>query len=236
MTQHFRSKLEDMNGSDNPMSNCQGGDVVNQRTSVSDHVNGLQHSTARSDVFVVNMERFSHIVEKDINANSRIALQRSLSRKGPARTGEKKISVNDRDSNTLSSSPRVVLTPQKISETANAGVTIRQHLYSRPKSPKALDAHAKEYKFYTTMLILFMTKNTKLLYMKAACWRRQQWPITRKSIIKSPLVIMAQLQPLPRANYYLEAEGSVSGDRLTHGSLIPERYSFSLQRCHAWEL
>ncbi|XP_051128178.1 uncharacterized protein LOC127249451 isoform X2 [Andrographis paniculata] len=118
MTQHFRSKLEDMNGSDNPMSNCQGGDVVNQRTSVSDHVNGLQHSTARSDVFVVNMERFSHIVEKDINANSRIALQRSLSRKGPARTGEKKISVNDRDSNTLSSSPRATLHESSMLEKA----------------------------------------------------------------------------------------------------------------------
>ncbi|KAK6149799.1 hypothetical protein DH2020_017324 [Rehmannia glutinosa] len=89
-------KLEDM-GSDNLMSS---------KISVSDHLN------TKSDSFVVDMERFSHLMEKDINANSRIT--RNLSRKGSARIGEMKITGNERDTTT---SPRASLlgvsTPEK---------------------------------------------------------------------------------------------------------------------------
>ncbi|KAL0353224.1 UNVERIFIED_CONTAM: hypothetical protein Sangu_0903700 [Sesamum angustifolium] len=95
---------------------------------VSDHVNGLQHhsSAAKSDSFVVDMERFSHLTEKDMNANSRITLvvwgmkklQRNLSRKVSARSGEKKIiATNERDTTLLATSPRATLhggsTPEK---------------------------------------------------------------------------------------------------------------------------
>lgn len=41
---------------------------------ISDHMNGLQYTSTKSDSFVVDMERFSHIIEKDINANSRITV------------------------------------------------------------------------------------------------------------------------------------------------------------------
>ncbi|KAK4711377.1 hypothetical protein R3W88_005890 [Solanum pinnatisectum] len=76
---------------------------------VSDHMNGLQYTSTKSDSFVVDMERFSHITEKDINANSRITLQRNLSRKGSFRSGEKKTNsnaVNEKDTNFTANSPR----------------------------------------------------------------------------------------------------------------------------------
>lgn len=41
---------------------------------VSDHINGLQYTSTKSESFVVDMERFSHIIERDINANSRITV------------------------------------------------------------------------------------------------------------------------------------------------------------------
>ncbi|KAK6797677.1 hypothetical protein RDI58_005379 [Solanum bulbocastanum] len=74
---------------------------------VSDHMNGLQYTSTKSDSFVVDMERFSHIIEKDINANSRIT--RNLSRKGSFRSGEKKTNsnaVNEKDTNFTANSPR----------------------------------------------------------------------------------------------------------------------------------
>ncbi|KAK4439302.1 hypothetical protein Salat_0265100 [Sesamum alatum] len=120
-------KLEEMGGSDNLMSsNCESGELGEIRgglkISVSDHVvNGLHQyhsSTAKSESFVVDMERFStHLLtEKDINANSRIT--RNLSRKGSARSGEKKIiAANERDTPLLATSPRATLhggsTPEK---------------------------------------------------------------------------------------------------------------------------
>ncbi|XP_049382471.1 uncharacterized protein LOC125846840 isoform X2 [Solanum stenotomum] len=87
---------------------------------VSDHMNGLQYTSTKSDSFVVDMERFSHIIEKDINANSRIT--RNLSRKGSFRSGEKKTNsnaVNDKDTNFTANSPRASsllgggITPEK---------------------------------------------------------------------------------------------------------------------------
>ncbi|WMV16224.1 hypothetical protein MTR67_009609, partial [Solanum verrucosum] len=87
---------------------------------VSDHMNGLQYTSTKSDSFVVDMERFSHIIEKDINANSRIT--RNLSRKGSFRSGEKKTNsnaVNEKDTNFTENSPRASsllgggITPEK---------------------------------------------------------------------------------------------------------------------------
>ncbi|XP_016481135.1 uncharacterized protein LOC107802193 isoform X2 [Nicotiana tabacum] len=87
---------------------------------VSDHINGLQYASTKSDSFVVDMERFSHIIEKDINVNSRIT--RNLSRKGSFRSGERKTysnAANEKDTNFTASSPRASLlgggisTPEK---------------------------------------------------------------------------------------------------------------------------
>ncbi|XP_033515980.1 uncharacterized protein [Nicotiana tomentosiformis] len=83
-------------------------------------VKGSQEICTKSDSFVVDMERFSHIIEKDINANSRIT--RNLSRKGSFRSGERKTYSNaakEKDTNFTASSPRASLlgggisTPEK---------------------------------------------------------------------------------------------------------------------------
>lgn len=93
-----------------------------QEICVSDHINGLQYKNTKSDSFVVDMERFSHIIEKDINSNSRITLQRNHSRKGSFRIGERKTysnAANEKDTNFTASSPRASLlgggisTPEK---------------------------------------------------------------------------------------------------------------------------
>ncbi|GLT48436.1 hypothetical protein SLA2020_220620 [Shorea laevis] len=77
-----------------------------QKISASDH---------KSDSLVIDMESVSHGPNKDTNQNSRITLQRSLSRKGSQRI-EKKINSNsiasDRDS-FVASSPRGSSTPEK---------------------------------------------------------------------------------------------------------------------------
>lgn len=85
------------------------GEFEEKEISVSDHINGLQYTSTKSDNFVVDMERFSHIIEKDINSNSRITLQRNLSRKGSFRSGERKTNpnaVNEKDTYFTASSPR----------------------------------------------------------------------------------------------------------------------------------
>lgn len=103
---------------------------------VSDHINGLQYTSTKSDSFVVDMERFSHIIEKDINANSRITLQRNLSRKGSFRSGEKKANsnaVNENNTNFTASSPRASLlgggsTPEKaMALTTSVGTSSSDH-------------------------------------------------------------------------------------------------------------
>lgn len=90
----------------------------NQKISVSDHMNGFQYTADNSDSLVIDMESFSRLTNKDITANSRITLQRSLSRKGPQRGGEKKITpiastANERDIVASTSSPRGSSTPEK---------------------------------------------------------------------------------------------------------------------------
>lgn len=83
------------------VSNCEDGNSCDQRISVSDHTNGLHHANSKSESVVLNMERFSHLLDKDVNANSRIA--RNLSRKGSIRGTEKKTTAaND----SVANSPR----------------------------------------------------------------------------------------------------------------------------------
>ncbi|KAF2303646.1 hypothetical protein GH714_020587 [Hevea brasiliensis] len=108
---------------------CEAGgleeNMGTQKISALDHINGFQYATEKSDSFVIDMESFSHgSNNKDINPNSRITLQRSLSRKGSVRSGsgggggsDKKInsnpSPNDRDTIAAASSPRGPSMPEK---------------------------------------------------------------------------------------------------------------------------
>ncbi|KAG6416520.1 hypothetical protein SASPL_123951 [Salvia splendens] len=100
-------------GSDLLVTNCLTGEFrENQIISM----NGLHHSTTKSDSFVVDMERFSHLIEKEKlanSANSRITLQRNLSRKGSMRAAERKVSSNERDASMIATSPRATLTLEK---------------------------------------------------------------------------------------------------------------------------
>ncbi|XP_039167335.1 uncharacterized protein LOC120286020 isoform X1 [Eucalyptus grandis] len=79
-----------------------------QKITVSDHMNGLPAD--KSDDLVIDMESFSHLVPppcKDIN--SRITLQRSLSRKGSQRVGEDKVISNPSAADKNDSQPGIVL-------------------------------------------------------------------------------------------------------------------------------
>uniref|UniRef100_A0A6N2L1H9 Uncharacterized protein n=1 Tax=Salix viminalis TaxID=40686 RepID=A0A6N2L1H9_SALVM len=93
-----------------------------QKLSVLDRIDGFQCTKEKSDSFVIDMESFSHGINKDINTNPRITLQRNLSRKGSPRGGggggEKKIHSNishlcDREAIVASASPRGPSTPEK---------------------------------------------------------------------------------------------------------------------------
>lgn len=97
-------------------------EMISQKITVADrYINGLNHENGakKSDNFIVDLESFSNGLEKEPTTNStitnsRITLQRSLSRKGPQRGTEKKI--NDRDIHAPSSSPKgtqVSSTPEK---------------------------------------------------------------------------------------------------------------------------
>ncbi|XP_031130780.1 uncharacterized protein LOC116032395 isoform X2 [Ipomoea triloba] len=85
-----------------------------QKISVLDeHTSG----TKPADSFVVDMERFSNnLLEKDLAANSRIKLQRSLSRKGSVRSSERKPNPNAANENPIiATSPRAApSTPEKL--------------------------------------------------------------------------------------------------------------------------
>lgn len=84
------------------------------KISLLDRVNGFHcNALKKSDNFVIDMDAFSHGINKDNtnNANSRITLQKSLSRKGSQRGGcgaEKKSNSNtkDGDATLATSSPR----------------------------------------------------------------------------------------------------------------------------------
>ncbi|XP_019169545.1 PREDICTED: uncharacterized protein LOC109165303 isoform X2 [Ipomoea nil] len=75
--------------------------------------------TKPADSFVVDMERFSNLLERDVPANSRIKLQRSLSRKGSVRSSERKPNPNAANENPIATSPRAAplhgaSTPEKL--------------------------------------------------------------------------------------------------------------------------
>ncbi|XP_044462045.1 uncharacterized protein LOC123193252 isoform X2 [Mangifera indica] len=85
-----------------------------EKISLSDTGNRFHYSTTKkSDSFVVDMENLNQGAT-DMNANSRITLQRSHSKKGIQR-GEKKINSNNNYANdsTISSSPRGSSMPEK---------------------------------------------------------------------------------------------------------------------------
>lgn len=111
--------LENM-GAENQSLNREFGEKGVEKISVSDHINGLKCTSSKSESFVVNMETISHLVEKEISGNSRITLQRNLSRKGSLRGGEKRTNfnaMNEKDTNLMATSPRATLlaanTPEK---------------------------------------------------------------------------------------------------------------------------
>ncbi|KAF5937738.1 hypothetical protein HYC85_025244 [Camellia sinensis] len=84
-------------------------DMGTQKISVSEQTNSLQFTNFKSDSFVVDMERLSHLTDKDVTANSRFT--RNLSRKlSQQRGSEKKINPsigNENDNGVVStSSPR----------------------------------------------------------------------------------------------------------------------------------
>ncbi|KAH9748210.1 hypothetical protein KPL70_004952 [Citrus sinensis] len=104
------------------------------KISLLDHVNGFHYNALKkSDNFVIDMDAFSHGINKDStnNANSRITLQKSLSRKGSQRGGcgaEKKSNsnANDRDATLAASSPRGPSTPEKPAGAAIGSTDIPQ--------------------------------------------------------------------------------------------------------------
>ncbi|KAJ8534919.1 hypothetical protein K7X08_016647 [Anisodus acutangulus] len=70
--------------------------------------NGLECTNTKSESFVVDMEHISHLVEKDMNANSRITLQRNLSRKGSLKKTNFN-AVNEKHTSLMVTSPRASL-------------------------------------------------------------------------------------------------------------------------------
>ncbi|KAA8519992.1 hypothetical protein F0562_014248 [Nyssa sinensis] len=122
-------KLEDM-GSETPTSSSEAYEIEemgNQKFSISDQTNSLQSTNIKSDSFTVDMERFSLSTEKDTSAYSRITLQRSLSRKGSHRSGEKKVNLvtgNERDMSVVAtSSPRAALVGASTPMVVTVGAT-----------------------------------------------------------------------------------------------------------------
>ncbi|XP_048322021.1 uncharacterized protein LOC107419494 isoform X2 [Ziziphus jujuba] len=97
-----------------------------EKISVSDHINGFDYNTDKSDSFVIDMGSFSNGANKDATANSRITLQRSFSRKGSQRVSEKKLNshsnANDKDSTIAIPTSRGALvgssTPEKAAAVA----------------------------------------------------------------------------------------------------------------------
>ncbi|XP_057961968.1 uncharacterized protein LOC131153577 isoform X2 [Malania oleifera] len=109
-------KLDSESDSMIPSCEVRGLDEMEntQKISISDHINGFQYTRPeKSDTFVVDLDGFSHAVDKDAPKNSRISLQRSFSRKGTHRGGgggEKKAysggTAIDRDPISAAPSPR----------------------------------------------------------------------------------------------------------------------------------
>ncbi|KAL6990826.1 hypothetical protein U1Q18_008947 [Sarracenia purpurea var. burkii] len=115
---------------------CESDEMGTQKISVSDRTNSLQFSNLKSDSFTVDMERLTHLTDKDKTLNSRITLQRSLSRKGsPQRGSEKRIknSSTGTDRDASSSSPRASLAGLNAPEKP---VVVTVETMDRPTSPQ----------------------------------------------------------------------------------------------------
>ncbi|KAK3035093.1 hypothetical protein RJ639_032595, partial [Escallonia herrerae] len=74
------------------MEACDREEKGTRKITISDQINSLQYTNVKSDSFVVDMERFSHVTSRDVTPNSRIT--RSFSRKGSQRAAEKKMSAS----------------------------------------------------------------------------------------------------------------------------------------------
>ncbi|KAJ4703200.1 Transmembrane protein [Melia azedarach] len=83
-----------------------------QKITLLDHLNGFQYNAAKkSDNFVIDMETFSHgAADKDITANSRITMQRNLSRKGSLRSGGAAPSPAEKKTNSVANDKDTVAT------------------------------------------------------------------------------------------------------------------------------
>ncbi|KAE9618615.1 hypothetical protein Lal_00047761 [Lupinus albus] len=92
--------------------------MESQKILVSEQRNAYQYKAEEADSFVIDMNSFSpHIINKDPITNSRITLQRSLSRKGSQRGGDRKVNGNDtlhdRDTVSATCSPKAAMVGSK---------------------------------------------------------------------------------------------------------------------------
>ncbi|XP_059301471.1 uncharacterized protein LOC132053449 isoform X2 [Lycium ferocissimum] len=88
------------------------------------------YTNTKSESFVVDMERISHLVEKDMNANSRIT--RNLSRKGLLKKTNFN-AVNEKDTSLMATSPRASLLGASMPEkpmVVTAGTTDHSTLHT----------------------------------------------------------------------------------------------------------
>ncbi|KAK7280189.1 hypothetical protein RJT34_25251 [Clitoria ternatea] len=104
----------DLGGSSCEALDSEQKNMGTQRILVSDHINAYQYSAEKADSFVIDMDSFSSTINKDsTNANSRITLQRNLSRKGSQRGGDSKVNGNvtlhDKDTVPTTCSPKVAM-------------------------------------------------------------------------------------------------------------------------------
>ncbi|KAG6641612.1 uncharacterized protein LOC122277621 isoform X2 [Carya illinoinensis] len=150
-----------------------------QEISVSDHINGFQYSADKSDSFVIDMESLSHGgANKEITANPRITLQRSLSRKGSQRVGEKKIipmttaAAADRDPALATSSPRAAMVGSSTAEKSMAVGTI-----DNPSSPQL------HHQITITTGININTPTESRCISRRNSFRRSPWVLDPKKIL-----------------------------------------------------
>ncbi|XP_050920567.1 uncharacterized protein LOC127138220 [Lathyrus oleraceus] len=68
------------------------GDALEKEKKSLDHMNSFQYTNEKIESYVIDMDPFSPGINKDnANTNSRITTQRSLSRKGSQRLGDRKM-------------------------------------------------------------------------------------------------------------------------------------------------
>ncbi|KAK2977266.1 hypothetical protein RJ640_005528 [Escallonia rubra] len=56
------------------MEACDREEKGTRKITISDQINSLQYANVKSDSFIVDMERFSHVTSKDVTPNSRITV------------------------------------------------------------------------------------------------------------------------------------------------------------------